>query len=69
MTDEKMNKYRQWFESKGYDFEDDELWMESQFIDHSFKDIFQIIEDYVNELQIAEKKITKKSENEERGNN
>ena len=50
MTDEKLNEFKKWFENKGYDFED-ELWMEDYIIDHKFRDIIQLMDDYHNEQQ------------------
>ncbi len=55
MNDKELNEYKKWLESKGYDFEDDSLWMEDTITDHSWKDIIELINDYYNEQNEIEK--------------
>ena len=47
-------QFKKWFESKGYEFDDDDFWIEEQLIDHSFKDVINLIKEFVSENNVKD---------------
>ena len=54
MTEDKLIKIGEWLNTKGYDLDfKDWFWMEEPFIDHTFRDVIELIDEYGMELLIA----------------